>query len=121
MKRICLILVCLIVVALGACLAQEPQTPPPDNPPPGSQQTTPAPAISSGGAWFPGGRKQRDAIVKADHKKNVEEAGRLLQLATELKTDLESENEFVVDVKTIKKTDDIDKLAKSIRGRLKRY
>ena len=64
---------------------------------------------------------QREAMIKADHKKNVEEAEALLKLAEELKTDLEKDDANIVSVKSMKKTEDIEKLAKSIRGRLKRY
>jgi hypothetical protein len=66
-------------------------------------------------------RTQREAMIKADHKRNVEDAEALVKLAEELKSDLEKEDPHVISVRSIKKTEDIEKLAKSIRGRLKRY
>jgi len=35
---------------------------------------------------------QREAIIKADHKKNLEDADALLKLAEELKADLEKDD-----------------------------
>ena len=35
--------------------------------------------------------------------------------------DLEKNDRYIVSLKTLKKTEDIEKLAKNIRGRLKRY
>jgi hypothetical protein len=64
---------------------------------------------------------QRDAIAQADHKKNLEEAEALLKLAEELKSDLDNDDAHIVSVKSMKKTEDIEKLAKNIRRRLKRY
>jgi hypothetical protein len=45
----------------------------------------------------------------------------LLRLSEEVKADLEKGDRYVVSVKTLKKTEEIEKLARSIRGRLKRY
>ena len=70
---------------------------------------------------LPNGKSQRDEIVKADYKRNVQDAAELSQLARELNDDLEKSGSNTVSVKTIKKLDDIEKLARSIRGRLKRY
>ena len=70
---------------------------------------------------LPNGRSQRLAILKADYKKNLEDAAELSRLSRELKDDLEKNEEYVVSVVDLKKIDDIEKLAKNIRGRLKRY
>ena len=66
-------------------------------------------------------KSQREEIIKADHKKNVEEAIALAKVAEELKLDLEKGDRNIVSVKNIKQTEEIEKLARSIRGRLKRY
>ena len=70
---------------------------------------------------LPNGKSLRDAIVKEDYKKNLEEAAALAKLAQELQTDLEKSDKNIVSVKNIKQTEEIEKLARSIRGRLKRY
>jgi len=70
---------------------------------------------------LPSGKTQRDEIGKADHKKNVEDAAELARLAGEVHEELDSTASGVVSVKMLKKLDDIDKLTRGIRGRLKRY
>ena len=59
--------------------------------------------------------------MKADHKKNLEDAAELVKMSEELKADLEKNDRYIVSLKTLKRTEDIEKLAKNIRGRLKRY
>jgi hypothetical protein len=70
---------------------------------------------------LPNGKSQRDEILKEDYKRNLDDAAELVKLAEDLKTDLERDDRYIVSVKTLKKTDDIEKLVKNIRGRLKRY
>jgi hypothetical protein len=70
---------------------------------------------------LPNGRLQREEILKADYQKTLEDARALSKLASELKTDLEKSDYNVLAVGTLKKTDDIDRLAKRIRDRLKRF
>lgn len=106
MKTLCLI---LLFLCAGAA-----QVPPQIVPPPRAPSEDSDPKL-------PNGKSQRDAIVRDDYRRNVEDAAELVKLATELKTDLEKDDAFVVSVKSIKKTEDIEKLARSIRGRLKRY
>jgi len=60
-------------------------------------------------------------MLKADHKKNLEDAAELVKMSEELKADLEKNDRYIVSLKTLKRTEDIEKLAKNIRGRLKRY
>ncbi len=100
----------LILLLVGAMCAQVPSVPTPINPP-----GTPS------DAKLPNGKLQRDEIAKADYKKNVEDAAELLKLAGELKADLDKDTAYVVSVKDMRKTEDIEKLARNIRGRLKRY
>ena len=70
---------------------------------------------------LPDGRSQKEEILKSEHAKSLEDAGELMKLTEELKIDLEKNDRHIVSVKTLKKLDDIEKLAKRIRGRLKRY
>jgi len=70
---------------------------------------------------LPNGRPQKDEILKLDHKQNLEDAGRLLDLAQSLKAQLEKGGYRVVSTKSIKGTEEIEQLAKRIRGRLRKY
>ena len=68
---------------------------------------------------LPNGKNQRDEILKSEHQQNLRDAADLAELADQLKIDLEKNDRYVVSMATIKKTDDIEKLAKRIRGRLR--
>jgi hypothetical protein len=70
---------------------------------------------------LPDGRSQKEEILKAEHAKSLEDAGELMKLAEEVKIDLEKNDRHVVSVGTLKKLDDVEKLARRIRGRLKRH
>jgi len=59
--------------------------------------------------------------LKADYQKTLEDARALSKLADELKADLEKSDYNVLSVGTLKKTDDINRLARRIRDRLKRF
>jgi len=66
-------------------------------------------------------RTQRQLLLKAEYEKAVEEAKRLSELADGLKADLEKNNQYVLSISSLKKTEEIEKLAKQIRSRLNRY
>ena len=71
---------------------------------------------------FPDGKTQRDEIAKADYKKNLEDAAELRQARRGFESGSgKRTSAFVVSVKTMKKTEDIEKLERNIRSRLKRY
>lgn len=110
-------LLSLILLLLGAMGAQVPRGGASPETVPPLTQTPDTPSDVK----LPNGKLQRDEIAKADYKKNLEDAAELLQLAGELKSDLDKDTAFVVSVKNMKKTEEIEKLARNIRGRLKRY
>ena len=67
---------------------------------------------------LPNGKAQKDEILKAEHQQNLKDAAELADLAEQLKIDLEKNDRYVLSMATLKKTDDIEKLAKRIRARL---
>ena len=69
---------------------------------------------------LPNGKLQRDEIVKSEYEKSRQDAAELVRLSEDLKADLEKNSAFVVSIPSIKKTEEIEKLAKRIRGRMKR-
>jgi hypothetical protein len=85
--------------------------------PGGGDPSTPPPL--AGDAKLPNGKSQRDAILKAEHEQNLKDAALLADLAQQLQQDLEKNDTFVFSLSTLKKTDDIEKLVKKIRGRLR--
>jgi hypothetical protein len=70
---------------------------------------------------LPGGKSQKEEILKLDHQKNLADAARLVELAESLKADLEKYDRYVLSIPSLKKTDEIERLAKAIRGRLRRF
>ena len=76
-----------------------------------------APA-TEGDVQFPNGKSQQDAILKADHEKDLKDAAQLIELAEQLKQELEKNDRHVLSISSLKKTEEIEKLAKRIRSRL---
>ena len=70
---------------------------------------------------LPNGKSQREEILKADHQKSLQEAAQLVDLAESLKQDLEKNDRHVLSISSLKKTEEIEKLAKRIRSRLRRF
>ncbi len=62
-----------------------------------------------------------EAILKEDHKHAIQDAAQLLELAESLKQELEKDDRHVLSVSSLRKTEEIEKLARKIRGRLKRF
>jgi len=69
---------------------------------------------------LPNGKSQQDEILKADHQKTLQDAAELVKLAEQLQDDLIKDDRHVLSIASLKKTEDIEKLAKRIRTRLKK-
>ena len=106
---LCTFLAFLSFAPASADLPQEPL------PPVGSGASRDAPEDIR----LPNGKMQRDEILKAEHEQNIKDAGQLVELAEDLKADLEKNDRFVLSLATLKKTDEIEKLVKKIRSRLR--
>ena len=68
---------------------------------------------------LPSGKMQRDEILKVEHEQNLKDAAQLADLAEQLKQELEKDDRYVLSISTLKKTDEIEKLVKRIRSRLR--
>ena len=69
---------------------------------------------------LPNGKSQQEEILKADYKKTLQDAADLVRLSEELQDELIKEDRHVLSLSSLKKAEDIEKLAKKIRTRLKR-
>ena len=69
----------------------------------------------------PDSKIQQDEILKADHEKDLKDAAHLIDLAEELKGELEKNDRHILSVSSLKKTEEIEKLAKRIHSRLVHY
>jgi hypothetical protein len=78
------------------------------------------PATEDRDARLPNGKTQQEEILKADHEKDLKDAAQLIELAEGLKEELEKNTQHVLSLSSLKKTEEIEKLAKRIRSRLRR-
>ncbi|HWR51383.1 MAG TPA: hypothetical protein VN428_09770 [Bryobacteraceae bacterium] len=65
-------------------------------------------------------KAQRDEILKADHANNVKDAARIQVLAHEIEQALNESGYATMPAASVKKTEEIEKLAKGIKRRLRR-
>ncbi len=70
---------------------------------------------------LPNGKKQQDEILKAEYEQNVKDAQELVTTARSFEEDLEKDDRYVLSVSSLKKLDEMEKLTRRIRGRMKRY
>ena len=82
-------------------------------------QTGEPPQHSPYDVQLPNGKSQRAEILKAEREQNIKDASQMADLAKELQLELEKNESYVLSMASIKKTDEIEKLAKRIRGRLR--
>ena len=84
------------------------------------QQPSPLPAPNSNeDEKLPNGKSQKDAIAKEQHEQALKDANDLIAVAEQLKNELLKAGDYVVPLSCVKKTEEIEKLARRIRGRLK--
>lgn len=69
----------------------------------------------------PDGRNRNEMILKAEHEASLKDITALQKLAEEVKIDMEKNDRHVLSVSTLKKLEEIEKLSKRVRGRMKRY
>jgi hypothetical protein len=88
--------------------------------PPALSQDSPLPPVRpQEDPKLPNGKSQKDEVLKLEREENIKDAQRLVEMAEGLKADLEKNDRFVLSVDTLKKTDDIEKLVRKIRARLR--
>jgi len=94
----------LLAAFAALCLAQVPQPEP---------QPPPAPPVK-----LPNGTLQRDEILKEEQAENRKDAEELVELAQQLRGDLEKNSRYVFSLADHKKAEDIERLAHRIRTRM---
>ncbi len=77
------------------------------------------PGDESGDRKLPNGKSQDNAIAKHNHDLAIAEANELVELAGQLRNELQQAGSYVVPLSSMKKTEQIEKLARRIRSRLK--
>ena len=69
---------------------------------------------------LPNGKRQLDEILKAEHEQNVRDAHELTTLASSFETEMEKTDRFVLSLPLLKKLDDMEKLVRRIRTRIRK-
>jgi hypothetical protein len=92
-----------------AALAQEPGFPPEFSPRLGR------------GRYGAGKRQQSDALSKEDFKNNSRDAAELVKLSQSLEASVTRDGSYIVNANDIRTAEQIEKLARKIRGRLKPF
>ncbi len=90
---------------------------------PGQVWMGPGPPPPGWGANTPEAARQNERMVKARNTERQEQLQRdtnkLLALATELKTEVDQTNKNVLSVDVVKKAEQIEKLAKSVKEKMR--
>lgn len=69
---------------------------------------------------LPNGKIQQDEILKDEYRKTLADCKELVKLAQDLEADEEKNEQYVMSITSIKRTEEIEKLARRIRSRIKR-
>ena len=69
---------------------------------------------------LPNGKIQRDEILKAEYEKSLKDARELVDMSKSFELDLEKSDAFVLSLPLLKKLDEIEKISRRIRARMKR-
>jgi hypothetical protein len=70
---------------------------------------------------LPNGRSMNEAIIKDDLKRNLDDLRKIRDLAAEVEKDIEKTIGQVVSMDNLKKLEEVEKLSKRIRGRMRRH
>ena len=70
---------------------------------------------------MPDGRTQAEHVLEHEYEKSIEDTAEMEKLIKELKTELEKNDYHVLSVKAFRTAERIEKLAKRVKNRLKRF
>jgi hypothetical protein len=66
---------------------------------------------------LPDGTLQSEAILKDEQKKMLADAAKLIELGNEIETEIKKHDHHVLSVGLLKKLEEVEKLARRMRGR----
>jgi hypothetical protein len=85
----------------------------------GAAQMPRSPSPEGSGTRMSDDPRKKEQVAKAAYQESLDDTRKLIAAAEELKAELEKNDRYVVSMSAIRKTEDIEKLAKRIRSRLK--
>ncbi len=90
------------------------------SPPPLPGQRHPSDNSAADDAWEQQQRKEMEKKANIQRQEDIKkDAEKLLELATELKQSVDKSNEYTLSLDVIKKAEQIEKLAKSVKEKMK--
>lgn len=93
-------------LVIAILLAQFPQTPPVDRPDAREKR-------------LPNGKLQSEELLKDEHKRTLRDVDEITRLAAEIRAELEKNEHHVLSIGLLKKFDEIEKITKRARSRVK--
>jgi hypothetical protein len=78
------------------------------------------PLLAQRNARLPNGMSRAAAVLKEDLNKSREDIAEIITLAQDLEREIDENQEFVVDVRSLRKAEKIEGLARRIKNRLRR-
>jgi hypothetical protein len=68
---------------------------------------------------LPNGKTWKEELIAHNHAENVRDAKRLADVSAQIAQELENGDKYVFSLKTLKKVEEAEKLAKTIRDRMR--
>jgi hypothetical protein len=70
---------------------------------------------------LPNGKLQSDELLKRDHAQNLKDMEQMRKLMEDVEADLKKNDRHVLSLKALKDLEEIEKLSRRVRGRMKRF
>lgn len=70
---------------------------------------------------LPDGRLQSEAILKSDYEANLRDLGEMKKLMEEVEGEMKKNAQHVMSLGLMKKLEEMEKLARRVRGRMRRF
>ncbi|HNY40993.1 MAG TPA: hypothetical protein PKJ41_11380 [Bryobacteraceae bacterium] len=74
----------------------------------------------SRGKRMPDGRSMSEAILKEDHKRNLADLGKMKEIIAEVERSLEKNAQHVLSIDNLKRLEEVERLSRRVRGRMRR-
>jgi hypothetical protein len=70
---------------------------------------------------LPGGKSRNEEILKQDHKNNLSDLEEIKRLAESIREELEKTDRHVLSVSHLRKLEEVERISRRIRGRMRRF
>jgi hypothetical protein len=70
---------------------------------------------------LPNGKLQSEEILKADHEANLKDLDKMKKLVESVQADLTKNKGHVLSLQAVKDLEEVEKIARRVRGRMKRF